>query len=255
MSEYTVELRNICEAIAGHSRPTNYADVENIIQTARGEIFNFDYPLFDESYKSVLETKIIKHYYTREIGLETYGLWKLKLDTKMNEIMPYYNELYKSTKFEYDPLNDIDVTTTIDDTKTDTGTIKTDDTTETENTTKLDRSTASGQSGKTVNKNSNTPQGEITDLENGRYMSSASIVSGENNGTETLLSNDIVSGRNKYDGEHIRDLKTTDEYIKTVKGKIGTNSYSKYIAEFRKNILNVDMMIIDELSELFMLIY
>lgn len=255
MSEYTVELRNICEAIAGHSRPTNYADVEDIIQGARGEIFNFDYPIFDESYKSVLETKIIKHYYTREIGLETYGLWKLKLDTKMNEIMPYYNELYRSTEFEYDPLNDIDVTTTIDDTKRDTGTIITDDTTETENTTKLDRSTASGQTGKTINKNSNTPQGEITDLENGRYMSSASIVSGENNGTETLLTNDIVSGRNKYDGEHIRDLTTTDEYIKTVKGKIGANSYSKYIAEFRKNIINVDMMIIDELSELFMLIY
>lgn len=255
MSEYTVELRNICEAIAGYSRPSNYADVENIIETARTEIFNFDYPLFDESYKSVLETKIIKHYYTREIGLETYGLWKLKLDTKMNEIMPYYNELYRSAAFEYDPLNDINVTTTINDTKTDTGTIVTDDNTVTKNIAKLDRETVSEQDGKTVNKNSNTPQGEITDLENGRYMSSASIVSGENDGKETLKTNDVVENNNKYDGLHKRNLTTTDEYIKTVKGKIGANSYSKYIAEFRKNIINVDMMIIDELTELFMLIY
>ena len=52
------------------------------------------------------------HYYTREIGFETVGLWKLKLQTKLNEIMPYYNKLYETELLKYNPLYDVDMTTT-----------------------------------------------------------------------------------------------------------------------------------------------
>lgn len=73
-------------------------------------MFDFQFPIFDESYRSVIETKILRHYYTREIGLETVGLWKLKLNTKLNEIMPYYNKLYKSELIEFNPLYDVELT-------------------------------------------------------------------------------------------------------------------------------------------------
>ena len=104
MSKYTTELRYICETEAGLKESKGYDDIANIIANSRTKIFSFDYPIYDEAYRSVLETKILKHYYTREIGLETYGLWKLKLDTKMNEIMPFYNQLYKSQLLEFNPL-------------------------------------------------------------------------------------------------------------------------------------------------------
>ena len=94
MSKYTTEVRYICEVEAGLVHSEGYLRTADIIEKARPKVFDFDYPIFDTEYKPVLETKILKHFYTREIGLETYGLWKLKLDTKLNEIMPFYNQLY-----------------------------------------------------------------------------------------------------------------------------------------------------------------
>lgn len=45
------------------------------------------------------------HYWMREIGAETAGLFKLYLNRTMAEIMPYYNQLYKSAQLDFDPLN------------------------------------------------------------------------------------------------------------------------------------------------------
>lgn len=109
MSKYTTELRFICESLV-----PNYEikSINEIIEEARQKIFDFDYPIIDESYKKILETKIIKHFYIREIGLETYGLWKLRLDSKMNEIMPFYNKLYESELYKIDPLINTNITKT-----------------------------------------------------------------------------------------------------------------------------------------------
>lgn len=112
MSKYTTEVRYICETNAGLKESKGYNSIAEIIANSRTKIFDFDYPIYDESYRSVLETKILKHYYTREIGLETVGLWKLKLDTKMNEIMPYYNQLYRSALIEFNPMYTTDLYTT-----------------------------------------------------------------------------------------------------------------------------------------------
>lgn len=109
MSKYTTELRFICESLV-----PNYEikSINEIIEEARQKIFDFEYPIIDESYKKILETKIIKHFYIREIGLETYGLWKLRLDSKMNEIMPFYNKLYESELYKIDPLINTNITKT-----------------------------------------------------------------------------------------------------------------------------------------------
>ena len=110
MSKYTTQVRFICETAAGLSESEGQTSVKQIIAAAIPSVFDFDFPIFDESYRNVLETKILKHYYTREIGLETVGLWKLKLDTKLNEIMPFYNQLYKSELIEFNPMYDVDLT-------------------------------------------------------------------------------------------------------------------------------------------------
>ena len=60
-----------------------------------------DYPIFDETHREELNKKIIDHYYLREIGFETVGLFKRHLNVRLNEIMPYYNELYKTIAVEY----------------------------------------------------------------------------------------------------------------------------------------------------------
>lgn len=82
MATYTIELGTLIE---------------------RGyDIFDFDYPLFDDDYKLELETKIVDKFYYREIGMETPDRFKRYLRSKMQIIMPYYNNLYKSTLIELD---------------------------------------------------------------------------------------------------------------------------------------------------------
>ena len=110
MSKYTTELRFICEQLSGESESQLGDKVDSVIKKARSKIFNFSYPIFDEAYRSVIETKILKHFYFKEIGFETYGMWHMYLDTTMNEIMPFYNQLYESEKLKFNPFEDTSYT-------------------------------------------------------------------------------------------------------------------------------------------------
>lgn len=129
MSKYTTEVRYICEKFAGKDASVDYNKVDEVINASRAYIFDFDYPIFDALYKPRLECKILKHFYTREIGAETVGLWKLFLNRKMNEIMPYYNQRYNSELITFNPLHNVDISVTRDDrftgNKTDDNTRKT----------------------------------------------------------------------------------------------------------------------------------
>ena len=113
MSNYTMELRHICEHYAGLTpEEIMFAEPGEIISAARPSVFDFDYPLYDPDHKEELESKIIYHYYMREISAETPGLWKLFLARTMREIMPYFNQLYYSADLEFNPLHDVDITRT-----------------------------------------------------------------------------------------------------------------------------------------------
>lgn len=109
MSKYTTELRYICEVCAGKQASEGYNSIDEIIDLAIPNIFNFSFPIFDEEYRLPLEKKILRHFYTREISEETVGLWKLRLEDKLNIIMPYYNQLYRSELIEFNPMYDTDL--------------------------------------------------------------------------------------------------------------------------------------------------
>ncbi len=108
MSKYTTEVRYICEEAAGLNASVGYNDVEQVVRTAYPKIFSPSLEFYNEETKARLLPKILLHYYQREIGFETVGLWKLKLNQKMREILPYYNQLYASEALEYDPLKNVD---------------------------------------------------------------------------------------------------------------------------------------------------
>ena len=55
-----------------------------------------DYPIFEETHRKILNDKIIRHYYTREIAAETVARWRMFVRDAMHLIMPYYNQLYES---------------------------------------------------------------------------------------------------------------------------------------------------------------
>lgn len=227
MSKYTTEVRFICENYAGYDESVGYNDVEHVIDSARSKIFDFTYPIFSNSYKKTLETKILKHYYTREIGFETVGLWKLKLNMKMNEIMPYYNKLYESELLEFDPFNDVNKTVTHQG--TDSG------------KSSVDSKVVAETDAEDWNLFSDTPQGGVTGVDDETYLTNATKVTNDDTVTTTTDTDEAHANEN--------------EWTEVVTGKQGTASYAKMLEELRNTFLNIDMMIIKDLAPLFMGIY
>lgn len=307
MSKYTTELRFICENMAGLIESEGYKSINEIIETARGKIFSFEYPIFDVNYKKDLETKILKHYYTREICAETFGRWQLFLESRLIEIMPFYNELYKSALMEYNIFDEVDYTRTGNRTGSESGTDENNSVTEfTSNTTTESTGSAheesesqtsgstteesSGESTKngTFNeeltawqKYSDTPQGSVQNIENDSYLTNATKTTEEreqrnsetategkessgtstqnttsaadSTNTDNTLSNTTNQTETNAAGEHSKS--TLEEYTERIRGKYPGKSYMQLIKEFRENIVNIDKMIIEDLADLFMLIY
>lgn len=205
MSKYTTELRYLIE--------NNF------------DIGLKDYPIFDENYREPLNRKIINHYYFREIGFETAELFKRYLNNTMNEIMPYYNQLFKSELLEFNPFYNVDKTVTSDKNNNSVsdfvGNIsgKNTQTADTENTQtnngKQQTTTAATSTGESVgnstttNKNKNvssdTPQGflSINSIDNETYASAAEMGNAESINNSKATSNNAENG--------ITDQTTADE--------------------------------------------
>lgn len=249
MSKYTTEVRFICETSAGLTESVGYSGIDEVLEKARDKVFDFDFPIFDESYRSVLENKILKHYYTREIGAESVGLWKLWLNTRMNEIMPYYNKLYTSELIKFNPMYDVDLST--DYKKTDNGGhSKSGSFSETDNNT-INRTTQDAQKNDHWDYYSDTPQGGVNGLANNTYLTNARHITDDGTGSTSSTSgtDNIVKNGNTSENGTINNV---EDYLHHVVGKTGGISYSKMLTEFRETFLNIDMMIIGELKDLFM---
>lgn len=351
MSKYTTEIRFLCEVESGATSSTGFNSINDILTIAAPKVFNFDFPIFDEAYRLPLEIKILRHYYTREICEETVGLWKLRLQDKLNIIMPYYNKLYSSELIQFNPLYDVDLTRdrsivnqgqnsseefgntmsnensssersqniesqTTSNTNTNSTTDNTNITANNSYTNSTNQNTnASSSTGETStsdttntskndsrkDKYSDTPQGSITNLENDTYLTNARIINdtaddtttasgttstnmsstitdnstnssttnetgsfngsenkqseSNNAGTETRSISDNRSATKNnivnVNKSNVGSVTNTEEYIEHIVGKQGTVSNSKMLQEFRETFLNIDKMIIDELSTLF----
>lgn len=242
MSKYTTELRFICESKAGLSESVGFNQIDDVISNSWNKIFD-NFPIFDESYRSVLCSKILKHYYTREISAETVGLWQLWLNTRMGEIMPYYNKLYESALLEFDPFKDVNYS------RNHGGTFTGDTRRNGRSDVSVDNSVTSNGTSNSKNLFSDTPQGAITNIENESYLTNATLIKD----TDTNTTN--TDGNSTTQNTETTGITNTDNWIETIVGKQSTVSYSKLLKEFRETFLNIDVMIINDLSDLFMNIW
>ena len=150
MSKYTIELRKVCDLVSRETVESWFKD------------YNLtDYLTDDEAAvveergtwsKDKLAKKIVDNYFMREIGFETIGLFELKVKAKMNNIMESKLPLIYSAAIKYDPLVNVDVTTTL--------------------SRRVDDAGNNNSSGLTIM--SDTPQGQINkeDILAGNYASS-----------------------------------------------------------------------------------
>lgn len=198
---------------------------------------NFDfqmthYPIFDENYRETLNNNILYHYYENEIGFETAPLFRLYLNQKLNEIMPYYNELYKVQKKIIDEnliLNNVNITENLQGS----------------NTTQSSSQSNSTNNGTSNNKNlfQDTPQGPISNTEIDAQTWATNLTLDKNTTNNTINDNSSSNGTG------------TNEYIKTIIGNNGGKFNIDILNDIKNNLMNIDLMIINDLNELFMQIF
>ena len=173
MSRYTTSFRSLIE---GGFVTRN--DIEDIFKS-----YNLSDYLTAEEIEvietrgtwtpSKLAKKIVDHYYLKDIGFETYAMFKHYAKIQMEEIMESKLPLIYSSAIEYDPLVNVDFTE------------------------EYSAETSGNGSGLVVS--SDTPQGQITkaNILAGSYASSTganeSVTSGESSYTKTIKGNSGVS--------------------------------------------------------------
>lgn len=236
MSKYTTQVRFICETCAKLTESHGFNDIEDILDKSWSKIFSY-FPIFDEQYRAELCKKILRHYYTREICCETVGRWKLFLSDKMKNIMPYYNQLYQSELLTIQPLVSVDRSVTHEGGESETKTTN-------RNGTNISSSRTDGSSD-TWSYYSDTPQGGISGLDSNDYLTNAT----HNAGTDGTTNRLNVSNTDTETGTG----KRSDSYVDKVLGYEGNQS--EMLLKFRETFLNIDMMIIEELKDLFFTIY
>lgn len=223
MSKYTTNFRNLIEG--GF---VTREEIENIFKS-----YNLtDYLTADEIEvittrgtwtPDKLAKKIVDHYYMKDLGFETYAMFKHYAKIEMEEIMESKLPLIYSSAIKYDPLVNVDFTEefrrNVDVSSSAT--------------------TNSSASGSGLVVNSDTPQGQISKsaILGGAYASSTSA-------SETTSSgNDSTNGSSNTD----------EDYIKHIKGNSGVSATAQKMVElYRNNIRAIDLEIIKELNDLFM---
>lgn len=209
------------------------------------DIWDFDYPSFYQGEeKKAFEKKVIDHFYFRQIGQETPGRFLHYFRARINEIMPYYKRMYETVQIMdnvEDPFGNVDITETYEETSSGTAS---------GTGTGTQQGSANSTTTQTVNNEhrmSNTPQSSIDNLDN--YMTEASK---DNNSQEDSATG---SSTNTTTSESTSQSSGTVKHTLTRKGNQGVNTYAHDIIEFRKSIIDVDMMIINNLQDLFLGVY
>jgi len=223
---------------AGMQETTGEYDIDTVINKSWNLIFT-DFPIWNESYRFTLCSKILKHYWMQEIGQETVALWKFYINRKLNEIMPYYNELYKTIIKDFSPKYQYEKTRTLKDVNK--SNINKDGTTSFNNTSNDTRD----YEDKLLH--NDTPQGGVTGLDTLKYLTTYDKNSHDEKIKGTTKGSGKANDKTQMDGN--RDV-TEKEY-----GYYNVIELLNYNVKARNAVINIDMMIIDELSNLFMLIY
>ena len=231
MSKYSIELRELFEPIKFNPPLYTREQIEGWFK---------DYELSDYLTQEQIDTieeagiwnkdklarKIVNHYYMRESGLETIGLFKHYAKVTMDEIMEEYLPLIYSASISYDPLVNVDYTETFTRNANTNGS--------------SNSSSSSSSSGLVVG--SNTPQGQISkaNVLAGNYASSTSANENEGNISDTSSSTGT----------------TEESYSKNVKGNSGVSATAqKMVLQYRENIRALDKEIIEKLDILFIGLY
>lgn len=221
MAKITMELRHLLEIMSNEGL----------------ELFDFDYPIADLTWKETFEELFKDYFYEYEIA-GTPDYFKHKLKVKLKLLIPYYNELYNSKLFEINPLLTKKITETLDENRTQD---ITDSTT--------DKTTSNNTSNTTVE---NTDEGTRTDYPEHTIITE-DLPSGKTKETSNGSTTGSTDGTVDYISDKTNTQNNTIDYTKVIEGFEGNQN--ELLRSYRENIININQMLINDLKTLFILVY
>lgn len=205
-----------------------------------------------------LNNKILNYYKYREIGQETFGRWLFELETALQEIMPYYNQLYFSADQDFNITYNVDYKRTIDRTKEENSSSTSESETNTTATDETETESSVNGYGKTLH--ADTPQSQLNSytaqqINSVDYASDITWNNNVSNDTASTSGESSTTGTNSVSNEGTGT--ETEGTVETTKGNFGVVSAQDLILKYRQTILNIDQQIINDprIQELFMLVY
>lgn len=203
-------------------------ELNTLLRNEKFNTFDFEYDFYDKDLKPIFEMKFNDYYRFHEIGFETVERFQHNLKAKLNLIMPYYSELYR-TQLEAKNINfllnkDLKETFIRD--------IEGSDTSSNKSSTVADSDSLSKESY----------------LDNGN--ADLSLTDGL-----TGVNNNVSQGTSTSNSDSTGSNKSTEKTELISQGNIGITSSAELLQKWRDTIINIDKMIIDECRDLFMQIY
>ena len=223
MSKYTTTLYDLMEDV---NEGKENLTIDEKITNLASVLFDFNYPYPTPEDKTRIERAIIKHYLMREIAFETVGLFKIKLNDRLNLIMPKYNSAYKNLDAEVSPyINNY---------------IQEKGSNNRNSTSKAETSGTDTRESDTFETTSDTPQGILTELKEGKYSS----------GARATVSNDSATTNATSNGSDEEIASSTRE-LESLQGITGAEAFRVYF----DNLISLDEELVYEFSDLFMCIW
>ena len=207
MSKYTLELRYL------------YKD-------KKFKLFDFPYNLYDNDLKPWFEEKFFQHFMFYEIGFDSIAMFKQRLMSKLNDIFPYYKQLYETEI----ACKDIDFMLNKDLKESYVRDLTSNSNSSQESSAKSSGLSTAGQLTPSLISNSQKID---------KFMDTAQKDESSSNATST--------------GESTGNSK--EEYTLTSQGNIGITSSAELLDKWRQTLLNIDLMIFEECNDLFMQIF
>ena len=193
-------------------------------------IFDFDYPFYNEERRKQFEQHFIDHFYFDEIGQETVARFKHRLKIKLNLIMPYWNKIFLADELEQRILDNYDVTETYTKEIND-------------NTIQTSNGNVSAEN-ESINKNleSDTPVTKI-DFEEVDYFSN--------------ITKDIGNGKSNTTSTNTNNVQNTniEHWERRMQGNIGVQTDADAIIKYWQSLRQIEIEIFNQCDDLFMGVY
>lgn len=268
MAKYTAELNDLL-------KDENF---NNLLKNAMNS-----YPLYEPIHKELygyiptreeLNKKIINHYRFYEIGSETPGRFLYNIEMTLNEIMPYYNQMYKSVDVMNgidDIFGNVDIVESFEE-ETEGNSSSQSSGNSSGSTSGTNTSTTTSTNTSTTemdtegrNASSKTPQSQLQAKTLDNITSASEMSWNEDKSNSSSSSNDEASttatssteSNQESSNQATSNASGITRHTLSKKGNQGVNTYAHDMLEFRQLFLNIEQQIINnpELAKCFMLIW